>query len=101
MSKRASTTKKPLIEKETVNKADGAYNLSVHVNGEVRSVDTDNLVDSLLEVGLPFVKTRVKFVISKGNKRFERMVLPRMARRYFANRIYAQVFVNNISKIIG
>lgn len=71
------------------------------IGNETYSWKTRDLKKSFLEFKPPVtVKAKVLFTIEneKTGKIFQVKVLPRMARRYFVNEVFAQVFVNNIER---
>lgn len=86
-----------------IKKSEGEYHLSITIGGTVYDFETDDLVRTLLDFtpNAMAIKSKVLFQVSKGDKKFERMVLPRLARRYFVTPNFAKVFAGNIIKLLS
>lgn len=89
--------KKPKVAKKEAKVKAGEYHLSIALFDETFDFDTDDLVHTLLNfTDKPMsIKTKVLFRFSKGEKVYEKVVLPRLARRYFVSPNFAKVLVKN------
>lgn len=91
---------KPTTPRKTKKKS--AYHLTITMGDRAYEIDTDDLKEALLHyTDSPMtIKSKVFFKVTKGEKVFERMVLPRMARRYLAVPNFASVFARNIDTFL-
>lgn len=94
---RKPKTTKPKIKKE---KVEGKYRLSVSIGEESFDFLTNDLVETLSAFPKRLIKSKVLFKIERGDKTFEKLILPRLARRYFTNRNFAEVFAHNVRRLI-
>lgn len=72
------------------------YDLTVSFNDQIFNIQTDNLAEAITEI-IPFqLKTRVLFLIKKGDLTCEKMLLLMEGRRVFRNKIALEVFINRL-----
>jgi hypothetical protein len=72
------------------------YNLTISFNDQIFTFDTDDLAESIMSVAPQFLKTRVLFLIKKGNLVCEKMLLLLQGRRIFMNKVALEVFINKL-----
>lgn len=97
---KSTKTVKKVEEKKEEKK--NLYHITIVIGSDVFDIETDDIASALLNDFHPLVvKSKVKFNIAKGDRRIERLVLPRLARRYFTNKLFAQVFAKNITTLLN
>lgn len=89
-----------MAKKSTV-KEKGMYEVSFNIGDTDYAFTTNDIVQTLMDVNAPVIKSKVFISIKKGDRSFERMLLPRIARRYFNNLGFAQVFAKNINTMLN
>ena len=89
--------------KTKTKKKEKTYQLLVTIAGETLTFDTDDFAKTLLNFTTePYsIKSKVLFKFIKGEKSFEKMVLPRVARRYFKSPPFAQIFARNMANMLN
>lgn len=90
-----------MAKTKTKKNQKGSYDMSFSLGDTHYQFDTDSIVDTLMDVQPPYIKSKVTFTITKGDRKFEKTVLPRLARRYFMNIGNAQVFSKYITTILN
>ena len=86
--------KKPVAKKQ--KSSNKKYNLTLSFNDQIFTVETDDLAESIMSVAPQFLKTRVLFLIKKGDLVCEKMLLLLQGRRLFMNKIALEVFINKL-----
>ena len=72
------------------------YSLTIALNDQIFTIETDNLAEAIMSVAPRFLKTRVLINIKKGNLVCEKMLLLLEGRRIFRNKVALEVFINRL-----
>jgi hypothetical protein len=86
--------KKPVAKKQKPSTKE--YNLTISFNDQIFTFDTDDLAESIMSVAPFQLKTRVLFLIKKGDLVCEKMLLLLQGRRLFMNKVALEVFINKL-----
>lgn len=83
----------------------GKYHVSISVNDSTSEVDTDNIKEYILSLGLRYIKTKTIIRVSvgkgKAKKTVEKVLMTAFAKRLFGNDMTALVFEKNIKLALG
>lgn len=90
--------------KKTPKKAAKLYHLTIEIAGDVYDFETDDIVESLLNFHTTrspmSIKSKVMIRVSSNGKHYEKMFLPRLARRYFVTPNFANVLAKNVRLLL-
>lgn len=76
------------------------YTLEVVINDVAHSIKTDDIKKSLLELKPTVLKTRFKITVSNGDKRFDKIMMVRLARLLFNNNLTMDTFVHRVTQYL-
>lgn len=76
------------------------YTLVVSVNNELHIVETDTPAKTLLELRPSIISTKTTITLHKGKKSFSKTINVPIARRAFMNKLTAEIFINNLIKLL-
>lgn len=72
------------------------YKMMVKFNGIVHKIETDDLLEAILKIKPPALKTRMIFHIETEDEVCNRIVMTQTGRTMFANKIAMGIFLNNL-----
>lgn len=94
-------TETPTKTVDKIVKIPGDYQVSITIGETVSDFETGDLVATFLEFKPETLKTKVLLRIKKGERSFEKVLLPRFARRLFSSEDYARIYTKHITSLLG
>lgn len=75
------------------------YKVTIAMNNDTHSFETNDLVQTLLDLKPESFKTKLVITVEKGDRKVEKQVMySRQVRKLFNNKLTAQFFMRNIEK---
>lgn len=94
VKKTVKKTKTPIKKVELLKFPE--YKVEVRMNDTVHIIETDNIETALLSISPFNIKTRVHFIIWKGDKKCEKLTNAFEAKQIFRNKLYMFIFIKRL-----